>query len=131
MDTSVSFKSNMFKPFLPDDSQVNPEVYGAELAFWISKKLAQKGIVTSYPENEDWGWYVEHFLGDNEYRLCCGNVEGSQTEWQCFLEPYAKGFFSRNKAPLELAKPLIDAVQQILEETDDITDIKWSSVGNT
>ena len=93
--------------------------------------LAQKGIVTSYPEYEDWGWYVEYFLDDNEYRLCCGNVEGSQTEWQCFIEPYAKSFFGRNKAPVELAKPLLDAVRKILEETDEIDTIEWSSAGNT
>jgi hypothetical protein len=126
MDTLVNFKSEMFKPFLPDDSQVNPGVFGAELAFWISKKLAQKGIITSYPEYEDWGWYVEYCLDDNEYRLCCGNVESSQTEWQCFLEPYAKGFFGRNKAPIELARVLLNAVREVLEETDGIDDIKWS-----
>jgi len=126
MDTLVNFKSEMFKPFLPDDSQVNPGVFGAELAFWISKKLAQKGIITSYPEYEDWGWYVEYCLDDNEYRLCCGNVESSQTEWQCFLEPYTKGFFVRNKAPIELARVLLNAVREVLEETDGIDDIKWS-----
>ena len=131
MDTSVNFKSKLFKPYLPDDSQVNPQVYGAELAYWISKKLSQKGIVTSYPEYEDWGWYVEYFSGDNEYRLCCGNMEGSQVDWQCFVEPYAKGFFGRNKAPIDLAKPLIEAVRLILEETDEITNIEWSSSCNT
>ncbi|WP_413701987.1 hypothetical protein ACLKMH_10950 [Psychromonas sp. KJ10-10] len=57
MKNTVTFKSDLFKPFLPEDSQVNPEVYGAELAYWLSKKLAEKNIITSYPESEDWGGF--------------------------------------------------------------------------
>lgn len=127
MYTSVSFKSDIFKPFLPEDSQVNPQVYGAELSFWLSKKLAEKNIITSYPESEDWGWYIEFIVGDNEYRFCCGNIDGSFSEWHCFLEPYGKGLFGRQKAPIELAKPLIDSVRKILEETADIKEIQWTS----
>lgn len=37
MKTSVAFDSDLFQPFLPESAQVNPKVYGAELAFWLSK----------------------------------------------------------------------------------------------
>ncbi len=127
MYTTVSFESDIFKPFLPEDFQVNPQVYGAELAFWFSKKLAEKNIMTSYPEYEDWGWYIEFFIDDNEYRFRCGNIDGSLSKWHCFLEPYSKGLFGRRKAPLELAKPLIDSVRDILNESADIKEIQWSS----
>lgn len=53
MQTSVDFESNLFIPFLPDEAQVNPTVYGAELAFWLSRQLAQRGMPTSYPQCED------------------------------------------------------------------------------
>jgi hypothetical protein len=55
MKISVDFESNMFSPFLPGDAQVNPGVYGAELAYWLSRQLAQRGMPTSYPQYEDWG----------------------------------------------------------------------------
>ena len=58
----VDFHSDAFAPVLPEDSQVNPEVYGAELAFWLCTELAKRGVVTSYPEYEDWGWYIDTSL---------------------------------------------------------------------
>lgn len=125
MDTQVNFKSNAFKPFLPEDSQVNPEGYGAELAFWVCKALASKNIFTSYPDYEDWGWYIDFSVDENEYQLCCGNMECSSTEWQLSLEPYSKGLFGRNKSPIDQAKPLLDALHLIPEEAEEITDINW------
>ena len=59
MKMCVNFKSDLFKPFLPEESQVNPGRYGAELTYWLSRKLSEKGIITSYPEYEDWGWFIE------------------------------------------------------------------------
>lgn len=38
MDTGVNFYSDLFKPFLPEDSQVNPVCYGAELAWWLAPR---------------------------------------------------------------------------------------------
>jgi len=84
----------MFAPFLPDEAQVNPNVYGAELAFWLSRQLAQRGTLTSYPQNEDWGWFIEYSTEDNhEYWLCCANRDGTQNKWRCYLEPKAKKLF--------------------------------------
>jgi hypothetical protein len=53
----ATFVSDQFVPFLPEESQVNPEVYGAELAWWLASELARRNVFTSYPEYEDWGWY--------------------------------------------------------------------------
>ena len=50
MEASVIFDSDLFAPFLPDDAQVNPRVYGAELAFWLFRQLAARGIVTVLSE---------------------------------------------------------------------------------
>ena len=81
METSVDFKSDLFTPFLPDESQVNPCVFGAELAYWLSQKLATIGVITSYPEYEDWGWFIEFIVEDNEYILCCSNTDENGKEW--------------------------------------------------
>ncbi len=99
INNSVQFKSDLFRPFLPEDSQVNPGCYGAELAYWLARKLAEKGIVTSYPEHEDWGWFIEYITEDgDEFWLCCGNVT-TDNEWRVFLEPKAKEIYSVGKRP--------------------------------
>lgn len=127
METSVDFTSDLFKPFLPEDTQVNPHVYGAELAYWLSQNLAKKNIITTYPNNEDWGWFLEYFIDDNEYMLCCSNSDEEGKEWRCFLRPQAKSLFGRNKAPIEKAAPLINALKELLEETPGINSIRWSN----
>jgi len=126
METMVEFESNLFIPFLPEESQVNPQVYGAELTYWLSKKLAEKGVVTTYPNNEDWGWFIEHITDSgDEYWLCCSNTEGAHNKWMCFLDPKAKKLFGRDKAKLENATPLLSALQSVLNEEPGITNIVW------
>lgn len=65
MDTCVDFESRLFAPFLSEEGQVNPQVYGAELAWWLSRELAQEGVETSYPNSEDWGWFIEYIVDDH------------------------------------------------------------------
>ncbi|WP_218418477.1 hypothetical protein [Alteromonas lipotrueae] len=131
MDTSVVFKTELFQPFLPEDSQVIPKVYGAELAYWLAKELAGQGIYTSYPEYEDWGWFIEFIVEDNEYWLCCGNFEDEENMWKCFLKRHSKGLFKKTLASLEPVIPLLNAVRLLLEETPEISSIEWSSEHDT
>jgi hypothetical protein len=126
METSAEFESRKFRPYLPEDAQVNPGRYGAELAFWLSKGLAQRGVVTSYPYHEDWGWFIEYVSEDgNEYRLCCANIDGANDKWQCYLEPKAKGFFGRNKPAADHAGALMNALRGLLADEPDIEHIVW------
>jgi hypothetical protein len=128
VQTEVTFTSARFRPVLPEESQVNPGRYGAELAFWLCTALANVGVVTSYPQYEDWGWFIEYITGDgDEYWLCCGNAEGRDDEWTCFLQPRAKGWFGRNKAPFENARPLIRALAAVLEAEPSVTGVRWSA----
>jgi hypothetical protein len=128
METSVEFDSALFEPFLPEDSQVNPEVYGAELAFWLSRKLAERGVVTSYPEYEDWGWYLEYATDEeDEYSLCCGNCEGSKSKWRCFLDSKSKGLFRRSKSDPGNASALLEALRAVLSTEPSISNIAWST----
>jgi len=126
METSVEFESSLFRPFLPEKSQVNPHIYGAELAFWLARKLADHGVITSYPNYEDWGWFLEYQndSGD-EYWLCCGNREGTGHAWLCYLSPKAKSLFERKKADPEKALPLLQALREVLKETPEVHRIIW------
>jgi len=130
MDISVNFISEQFKPFLPDSSQVNPGIYGAELAWWLAEQLATKGISTSYPIFEDWGWFIEYINDEHEYWICCGNVHGTDNTWHVFVDPKSKGLFGRAKKSTKHAKPMIGALQQILEEAKEaeaISNINWNT----
>ena len=125
MDTCVDFESRLFTPFLSEEGQVNPQVYGAELAWWLSRALALEGVETSYPNSEDWGWFIEYLVADNEYWLCCSNQDGSPTTWRVYLDCKAKGLFGRNKAPVASAMPLLHALNQVLARCDGISNIQW------
>jgi hypothetical protein len=86
----VEFRSSRLSPVLPDDAQVNPGRYGAELAFWLCVELAKRGVVTSYPESEDWGWFIEYITeSGSEFAIHCGNIDGTSDQWLLSLRRHA------------------------------------------
>ena len=111
------FESDRFRPYLPDDCQVNPNVLGFELAIWLSKTLAERGLITSYPVSEDWGWFLEKTEGDSEYMICCsGNkTETASYEWRIFVKQH-KRMFRRTQVQAEDA--LCDQLAAILRDED-------------
>lgn len=125
MDNNVDFRSELFKPFLSEDAQVNPECYGAELSWWLSKQLALKGVETSYPNYEDWGWFLEYIVDGNEYWLCCSNVMGESNLWRLNLTPRSKGILRKSKPLIDNASPLLVALSEILSESANIWDVRW------
>ena len=103
---AIEFSSDKFRPYLPEDSQVYPGVYGFELAAWLSQALAARGVVTSYPNYEDWGWFIE-YLPETEEELmiaCASQSEagegsgGKPLDWHIFIK-------QRKKPNKRLVKP--------------------------
>lgn len=87
------FRSDLFKPYLPDDAQVNPNVLGFELALWLSRELAAQGTVTSYPNAEDWGWFLDFADAGADYMICCmGSLEDDGFEWRVYVTQPRKLF---------------------------------------
>jgi hypothetical protein len=122
----VRFRSSRFAPFLPEECQVNPQVYGAELSFWLSSSLAAREIYTTYPTFEDWGWYIEYFGVDgSEFAVHCYNVEGSREFWWLALRPFGRKLFGRDKPSVELARPLVAAIRTVLQEEQSVSEIEW------
>ena len=123
---TVTFTSDLFKPILPDECQVNPGRYGAELAYWLSAKLFAAGVVTSYPNYEDWGWFLDYRSETGEeFRLCCGNIDGTDNEWQCYLDSLSKGFL-RGKADIASASSLVEALSKVLKNTEGVSEVEWT-----
>jgi len=120
------FRSDKFTPILPEDSQVNPGVYGAELAFWLCTVLAQAGIGTTYPESEDWGWFFEyHTERGSEFAIHCGNVSGYKNRWMLSLRRFGRKMFGRDKPPFAEISIVTDAIKQCLESETTVTDLEW------
>ena len=122
----VEFHSDRFAPFLPEDSQVNPQVYGAELAFWLTAELAKRGVVTSYPIAEDWGWLVEYSTGaGSEFAVHCINLEGARNRWLLSLRRYARKMFGRDKPAFSEAAPLIAGIKAVVGNESSISNVNW------
>lgn len=106
----AEFVSGKFAPFLPDEAQVNPGVFGAEVAFWLARRLAEHGVVTSYPQNEDWGWYLDYRLPSGSvFAVHCSNTRDTADAWQFHLLRRGHKLFGRNLPPFREARALVDA----------------------
>lgn len=110
------FESDRFRPFLPDARQVNPSVLGFELAEWLARELALCGVVTSYPESADWGWYLEDPGDGAEHLICCGGAElgEGRWEWRVFVTPPRRLFRRVEVTPR--SRELEAAVERVLRE---------------
>ncbi|MCH9828667.1 MAG: hypothetical protein K0U79_13075 [Gammaproteobacteria bacterium] len=101
----VEFNTDRFLPYLPEESQSNPGVYGFELAQWLSAELMKRKVVTSYPVAEDWGWFIEYLEGETELMVCCSSqaedgegYKGKPIQWGMFIRAPG-GLFKRRKGP--------------------------------
>jgi hypothetical protein len=124
---SVEFTSDKFRPYLPEDAQVNPGVYGFELATWLSRALAGKGVATSYPNYEDWGWFIEYISNaDEELMIACASQSeagdgesGKPLNWHVFIRQRKKP--NKKKASpgmIEGTKLVGDAIMSALSAED-------------
>ena len=122
----VEFHSDRFAPILPEDSQVNPQVYGAELAYWLTAELAKRGVVTSYPIAEDWGWLVEYSTGNGSvFAVHCINLDGARNRWLLSLRRYARKMFGRDKPAYSEAAPLIAGIMAVVGSEGSISNVNW------
>jgi len=120
MRTHIRFKSSKFEPLKPEEEQVNPQVYGEELAKWVYDHIGSHGLEAADYFDEDWGWMVV-FGQDFPVWIGCGNVGGSKTEWLCFCETYRKLTDKILRRPLpvkELEKTVVSLFSLIKSEPE-------------
>lgn len=123
----ATFRAERFAPRLPEESQVNPEVYGAELSWWLATELAGIGVVTTYPAAEDWGWYLDFTTADGaRFSVHCGNVDGARDRWFLQLRRFGRKRFGRDKPAYEEAHALVAGIEQLLRAAPEVLDLEWS-----
>lgn len=119
----IEFASDAFLPYLPEEAQGNPGVYGFELALWLSQELARRGVVTSYPLAEDWGWLLEANDSGRETMIGCGSIsdpgEGylkRAIRWRIFVRPAGfRSWFQRRTAQHD-TKELEQSIETVLRD---------------
>ena len=122
----VEFRSSRFQPVLPDEWQVNPQCYGAELGFWLCGALAKHGVVTSYPYATDLDWVLEYVSETGrEFALHCANIEEENDRWLLSLSGQERRLFRRIPPRETDATPLTEALRKILALEESISEIKW------
>lgn len=92
----IEFSSAKFLPTLPAACQSNPGVYGFELALWLAQALGRRGIATSYPAPEDWGWLIEYALPEERsFMIGCASMcgphqgyDGQALDWSIVVEEH-------------------------------------------
>jgi len=89
----IEFSSTKFLPTLPEACQAGPGSYGFELALWLAQSLCRQGIVTSYPNADDWGWSLDYEPStDCSFLIgcasqCCAQAgyDGAPVCWSVFI----------------------------------------------
>jgi hypothetical protein len=128
MNTTFEFSSEAFPPYPDEDEQINPGRFGKRLAEFLQEALPRHGFEVTTIGAEDWGWMVE--LKNEEFPLWigCGNVDGSEHEFLCFIEPSkpeVKKLFK--KIPTEeVVDRLKDAVEAALSASGTVNDFRWT-----
>ena len=120
----IEFSSDKFPPYLPEEAQQNPGAYGFELADWLARQLATRGLMTSYPVGEDWGWFIEYSDGNTEVMIGCSSeardgdgYTGKPIAWRVFVrEPRSlRQRFSRTSPSPKVAE-LASAIELVLQQ---------------
>ncbi|MBO6622188.1 MAG: hypothetical protein JJ892_14085 [Balneola sp.] len=132
METQVEFKSSKFPPYADEEEIINPGRYGKRLAEYLVKELSNYGFNTEEIHAEDWGWAVP--IENEEFYLWigCGNVDDSEDDFLCFIEPSKPVIRKMLFKKIDTTKPVgkvKEALAKILESDHEITSVNWLPSG--
>jgi hypothetical protein len=132
MHIDILFDTDRFNLSEAKGHFINPCCFGDDLAAWLRGKLLAKGVSTTEPGQEDWGWYVESQLGDSSYFIGFGGaVEQSAVtpnfgEWRIMIEKHRslwEKLGRRNKT--SHSDPIFAVIREILEGENDFKNIRY------
>lgn len=131
--TTVRFRSQNFRPLRPEEDQVNPGVYGEELARWVATRLVESGSIEPRVDFEDFAWLVELPFGDATAWLLCANECGSDEIWMIDVReaPRFLGWVRRPKLPANELLDLCTKIHAILAAETGLSEIEWFKTGRS
>jgi hypothetical protein len=89
-----SFRSNRFEIEPGEDDEINPGIYGKQLAEWLKSRLEERGYKVEPIINEDWGRCLMCLRNPFMLWVGCANMLDSEPDdpvpakekivWHCF-----------------------------------------------
>lgn len=128
---TVRFRSKGFRPLRPEEDQVNPGVYGEELARWVAGRLAEAERMEPRVDFEDFAWLVELPFGGATAWLLCANEYGSEDIWMIDVReaPRLMGWVRRSRLPASAILDLCTRIHAIQAAEPGISEIEWFKTG--
>jgi hypothetical protein len=131
MTTTARFESTRFGPLRPESEQVNPGVYGEELARWLAARLTETEGSEPRVDYEDWAWLVELPLGKGHAWIFCANEYGSDDVWMIDVRPRPRflGWLRRPAVTADDLFGLCRRLHVIFQSEATITNLEWVWMG--
>lgn len=129
------FKSSKFEIEPGEDEEINPGIYGRQLALWLKQRLEEKGYSVQDVINEDWGRCLMCSRDPFMLWVGCGNVTDEMDQpsdgppakediiWHCFATAevfFWKRLFRRIDTEPAVSK-LYEDLGEILRAEPEIT----------
>jgi hypothetical protein len=125
--TQLEFRSPAFPALPGEDEQINPGRWGKRLADYLRAELTARGFTGGEPYAEDWGWAIPLDNPDYPLWVGCGNLDGDEDGFLCFIEPSKptvrklfKKFDVRDRV-----EQVAVAIEQILTGNPQVRDLRW------
>lgn len=123
MDDVIRFRSTRFRVEPGEDAEINPGLYGRQLAAWLRARLIEAGEAVEPVIAEDWGRCLMCRRAPFLLWIGCGNESGlappanvppaaEDIVWICFVAaevPLLKRLFARPDTT-----PAVDALRRTL-----------------
>jgi hypothetical protein len=125
---SILFRTSLFNLSKVHEHFINPCCFGEDLADWFGDRLTPKGVQTSTPYQEDWGWELPVKLGADSYYLCMsGNADrpgNNEGEWRIIVQK-RRSIWERltGRGKITVDDPLLKLLEQILSREPNVTKV--------
>jgi hypothetical protein len=129
MRSHLNFRSTAFPAQPGEDEQINPGRWGRALADFLRTELNARGFAGGEPYAEDWGWAVPIENPDYALWVGCGNLDGEENGFLCFIEP-GKPTIRKLFRKIDVRKRVESvavAMERALTGHSDVHDLRWWS----
>lgn len=127
MKTHVEFRSDKFPPYVGEEDQINPDLWGE----YLKGRLSEHGIETGELIAEDWGWCLPVKNESFSMWIGCGRYQEYPNGYLCFVEPskaVIRRLFRKIDTSVQVGR-VTDALDKILKADPDITNVRWWEEG--